>query len=41
MNALSSLMTCHRISNKCKATGVTIGAGTSYPSGALEFTPGF
>ena len=41
MNALSSLVTCHRISNNCKATGVTIGVGTFYHSGAHEFTTGF
>ena len=38
---LSSFTTYHRICNQIKTTGATSGAGTAYPSGAPEFTPGF
>ena len=38
---LSSFMTYHRVCNKINMTGVTSVAGTAYPSGAPEFTPGF
>ena len=34
-------MTYHRVCNKIITTGATGGAGTAYPSGTLEFTPGF
>jgi len=34
-------MTYHWVRNKTNKTGVTSGAGTAYPSGAPEFTPGF
>ena len=33
-------MTYHRVCNKIITTGATCGAGTAYPSGTLEFTPG-
>ena len=32
---------CTRVCNQINTTGVTSGAGTAYPSGAPEFTPGF
>ena len=38
---LFSFMTYHRVCNQINTTGVTSGAGTAYPSGAPEFTPGF
>jgi hypothetical protein len=38
MSLLLSFMTCHQVCNKSNMTGV---AGTAYPSGAPEFTPGF
>ena len=38
---LSSFMTYHRVCNYINTTGVTSGAGTAYPSGVPEFTPGF
>ena len=38
---LSSFMTYHRVCNQIKTTSVTSGAGTSYLSGAPEFTPRF
>jgi hypothetical protein len=38
---LSSFMTYIRICNQTNTTGATSGAGTAYPSGASEFTPGF
>ena len=31
----------HRDCNKSNMTGATYGAGTAYPFGAPEFTPGF
>ena len=31
----------HQIRNQINTTGATSGAGTAYPSGAPEFTPGF
>ena len=34
-------MACHRVCNKSNPPGATCGAGTVYPSGAHEFTPGF
>jgi len=34
-------MTYHRVCNYINTTGATSGAGTAYPSGAHEFTPGF
>jgi len=34
-------MTYHQVCSKCKTTAVTGGAGTAYPSGAHDFTPGF
>jgi len=34
-------MTYHGICNKGNTTSATIGAGTAYPSGALEFIPVF
>ena len=34
-------MTYHWICNKIYTKGATYGAGTAYPSGAPEFTPGF
>ena len=36
---LSSFMTYHVVCNYIHTTGSTSGAGTAYPSGALEFTP--
>ena len=33
---LSSFTTYHRVCNKRNTTGATCGAGTAYPSGALE-----
>ena len=38
---LSSFTSNHRVYNWCNAMGATSGAGTAYPSGAPEFTPGF
>ena len=38
---LSSFMTYHPVCNWINTTGVTSGAGTTYPSGAPEFTPVF
>jgi hypothetical protein len=38
---LSSFMTYHRVCNYIYTTSATSGAGTAYPSGAPEFTPGF
>ena len=38
---LSSLMTYYRVCCKSNTTSVTSRAGTYYPSGAPEFTPGF
>ena len=38
---LSSFMTYHRVCNYINTTGVTSGAGTAYPYGVPEFTPGF
>ena len=32
---------CHRVFNQIKTTGATSGAGTTYPSGAPEFTVAF
>ena len=37
----SSFTTYHGVCNQINTTGVTSGAGTAYPSGAPEFTPGF
>ena len=37
---LSSFMTYHRVCNYIKTTGATSGAGTVYPSGPPELTPG-
>jgi len=34
-------MTYHRACNKSYTTDVASGAGTAFPSGAHEFTPGF
>jgi hypothetical protein len=34
-------MTYIRMCNQTNTTGATSGAGTAYPSGAPEFTPGF
>jgi len=34
-------MTYHRVCNYINTTGITIGAGTAYPSGVHELTPGF
>jgi len=34
-------MTCHRVCNDINTTDATSGAGTAYPFGAPEFTPGF
>ena len=36
---LSSFITYHRVCNKSKTVGVTSGAGTANPSGALAFIP--
>ena len=38
---LSSLMTYNQVCNQITTTGGTSGAGTAYPTGELEFTPGF
>ena len=38
---LSLLMTYHRVCNWINTMGITSGAGTAYPAGAPEFTPGF
>ena len=38
---LSSYMIYHRVCNYINTTGATSGAGTAYPSGTPEFTPGF
>jgi len=38
---LSSFMTYHWVCNKRNTMGTTCGAGTAYPSGTSEFTPGF
>ena len=38
---LNSFVSYHRVRNKSNTTDVTYGAGTTYPSGASEFTPGF
>ena len=35
------LITYHRVCDKSNTTGATCGAGTAYPSGAPDFTPGF
>ena len=35
---LSSFLTYHRVCNQINTTGVTCGAGITYPSGAHEFT---
>jgi hypothetical protein len=37
---LSSFMTYPRVCNTINTTGTTSGAGTAYPSGTPEFTPG-
>ena len=37
---LSSFMTYPRVCNTNNTTGTTSGAGTAYPSGTPEFTPG-
>jgi hypothetical protein len=37
---LSSFMTYHRVCNYIKMTGATSGAGTVYPFGPPELTPG-
>jgi hypothetical protein len=34
-------MTCHRVCNTGYTTSITSGAGTTYPSGAHDFTPIF
>jgi len=34
-------MIYHRVCNYINTAGATSGAGTAYPSGAHEFTPGF
>ena len=39
--AVSICHTYHRACNQINTTGVTSGAGTAYPTGAPEFTPGF
>ena len=36
----SSFMTYHRVCNQIIMTGATSGAGTDFPSGAPEFSPG-
>ena len=41
LSAKSSFTTYFRVCNQINTTGVTSGEGTAYPSGALEFTPGF
>ena len=38
---LSSFTTYYRVCKYINTTGATSGAGTAYPSGASEFTPGF
>ena len=38
---LSSFMIYYRVCNQINMTGATSGAGTAYPFGAPEFTPGF
>ena len=38
---LSSFMTYRCICNKSNMSGATRGAGTAYPFGAPDFTPGF
>ena len=38
---LSSFMTYHRVCNQSDMTGTACGAGSAYPSGALEFIPVF
>ena len=38
---LSSFTTYHRFCNYINTTGADSAAGTAYPSGAHEFTPGF
>jgi hypothetical protein len=38
---LSSFTTYYRVCNYIYTTGVTSGAGSAYPAGAPEFTPGF
>ena len=38
---MGSSLFFYLICNKCNTTGTTCRAGTAYPSGALEFTPGF
>ena len=40
-SVLSSFMAYHQACNQINTTGVTSGAGTSYPSGEPEFTPSF
>ena len=37
---LSLFMTYHRVCNWINMTGVTSGAGTTYPAGSPEFTRG-
>ena len=39
--ALFSYVSYHLVCIYINTTGVTSGAGTAYPSGAHEFTPGF
>jgi hypothetical protein len=38
---LSLFMTYQQVCNKSNTTGAIYAAGTAYPSGAPEFTPGF
>ena len=38
---IASFMTYHRVCTQINTTGATSRAGTTYHSGALEFTPGF
>ena len=38
---LASFMTYHRVNNQSNTTGATCGAGTAYPPGTPDFTPGF
>ena len=38
---LSLFLTYYRVCNQINTMGATSGAGTAYPSGELEFTPGF
>jgi hypothetical protein len=40
LSILSSFMTYHRVCSYHYTTAVISGAGTAYPSGAPEFTPG-